>query len=208
VSPSLLLVALLLAFALALVAVELGGRRGPNLTKELALAATLAAAAAGGRVLFAFVPNVQPVTFVVSVTGVALGPRTGIAVGATAALASNAFLGQGPWTPWQMLGWGLAGATAGWLAPLLRHRFALAAFGAAWGFLFDWIVSIWAWSALADGGSDASFVAFIVAGLPFDVAHAAGNVVLALAAGPTAIRVLDRYARRLSATFVPLEEPR
>ena len=89
--------------------------RGPNRSKELALIAALAAAAAGGRVLFAFIPNVQPVTIIVAVTGAALGPRAGIAVGGTAALLSNAFLGQGPWTPWQMIGWGLVGGTAGLL---------------------------------------------------------------------------------------------
>ena len=61
-----------------------------------------------GRVLFAFVPNVQPVTIIVAVTGATLGARAGIATGGSAALASNAFLGQGPWTPWQMIGWGLA----------------------------------------------------------------------------------------------------
>jgi hypothetical protein len=31
-------------------------------------------------------------------------------------------------------------------------------------------------------------------------------VLLALAAGPTLIRMLDRYARKLHGTFVPLEQ--
>ena len=34
-------------------------------------------------------------------------------------------------------------------------------------------------------------------GVWFDVAHAAGNLVLALAAGPELRRLLDRYRRRL-----------
>ena len=51
-----------------------GVERGPNRSKELALIAALAAAAAGGRVLFAFVPNVQPVTIIVAVTGADAGP--------------------------------------------------------------------------------------------------------------------------------------
>ena len=37
-------------------------------------------------------------------------------VGALAALASNFFFGQGPWTPWQMYAWGLVGYGAGLLA--------------------------------------------------------------------------------------------
>ena len=33
-------------------------------------------------------------------------------------------------------------------------------------------------------------------GLPFDVAHAAGNLVIGFAIGPELQRVLDRYGRR------------
>ncbi len=33
-------------------------------------------------------------------------------IGAVAALASNLFFGQGPWTPWQMVGLGRASAWA------------------------------------------------------------------------------------------------
>jgi len=62
-------------------------------------------------------------------------------------------------------------------------------------------------SALGQSADGSSFVAFVVTGLPFDVAHAAGNVVIALIAGPTLIRMVDRYARRLHASFEPLEAP-
>jgi energy-coupling factor transport system substrate-specific component len=199
--PSLVLVLAVCCIALGVLAVE----RGPNRSKELALIAALAAVATAGRVLFAFVPNVQPVTITAAVTGVTLGPRAGMAVGGLTALLSNAFLGQGPWTPWQMIGWGLVGATAGILGPLLRNRYALAGFGLAWGFLFDWLMDVWAWSALGQTAGGTSFLAFVGAGLPFDIAHAAGNVVIALVAGPTLIRLVDRYARRLHASFEPLE---
>ncbi|HEY8858499.1 MAG TPA: hypothetical protein VIM27_03535 [Gaiellales bacterium] len=192
--------ALLAAITLGLVAVE----TGPNRSRELALVAALAAAAAGGRVLFAAIPNVQPVTMMVAVAGVTLGARAGLATGAAAALLSNAFLGQGPWTPWQMTGWAMVGVTAAMAAPLLRNRLALALFGLAWGFLFDWFMDVWAWSSL--GGGTTSFFALVSTGIWFDVAHAAGNVILALVAGPTLIRMLDRYARKLHGTFVPLEQ--
>jgi energy-coupling factor transport system substrate-specific component len=178
---------------------------GPNRSKELALIAALAAAAAGGRVLFAFIPNVQPVTIIVAVSGATLGPRAGLAVGGSAALLSNAFLGQGPWTPWQMIGWGLVGASAGLMRRPLRNRYALAAFGVAWGFLFDWLMDLWAWSALGQSATAGSFMAFVATGLPFDIAHATGNALIALIAGPLLIRTLDRYAQRLHAHFAPLE---
>ena len=80
--------------------------RGPGGPKMIALTATLGAATAAGRVLFVAVPSVKPVTTMCLVAGAALGARAGMAVGALAALISNAFLGQGPWTPAQMLLWG------------------------------------------------------------------------------------------------------
>ena len=67
---------LLLAVVCVLIGVA-GVERGPNRSKELALIAALAAAAAGGRVLFAFVPNVQPVTIIVAVTGATLARAPG-----------------------------------------------------------------------------------------------------------------------------------
>src|SRR5262249_10294754 len=100
---------------------------GPDNAKEVALVPTPAGAAAAGRVLFAPVPGVQPVTVVTIVAGAALGLRAGVAVGMLAALASNFFLAQGPWTPYQMLAWGACGAAGALFASLLRRRLALAA---------------------------------------------------------------------------------
>ena len=90
---------LLVAFALLAVGVA-WLERGPDSAKELALIATLGATAAAGRVLFAAIPGVQPVTVMAVAAGAALGARSGFAVGALAAFVSNFFLGQGTWTPW------------------------------------------------------------------------------------------------------------
>jgi energy-coupling factor transport system substrate-specific component len=200
---SLVLLLAIGCIVLAIAAVE----TGPNRSRELALVAALAAAAAGGRVLFAFIPNVQPVTMIVAVTGATLGARAGLATGGAAALLSNTLLGQGPWTPWQMIGWGLVGAAAAPLGRVLRNRYALAVFGIVAGFAFDWLMDVWAWSALGPSANLQSYLALVSTGIPFDVAHATGNAVLALVAGPTMLRMLDRYARKLHASFAPLEAP-
>ena len=74
--------------------------------------ATLAALAALGRVAFAPLPNVKPTTDIVLIAGYALGGAPGFVVGAVAALASNLFFGQGPWTPWQMAAGAASGSSA------------------------------------------------------------------------------------------------
>ncbi len=55
----------------------------------------------------------QPGTALVIVAGISLGPEAGFLVGATARFFINFFAGQGPWTPWQMVCWGILGFLSG-----------------------------------------------------------------------------------------------
>jgi energy-coupling factor transport system substrate-specific component len=174
---------------------------GTASAKELAVIATLGGAAAAGRVLFAGIPGVQPVTVIVVAAGAALGLRAGILVGGLAALVSNMFLGQGPWTPWQMLAWGGCGAAGALLAPLLRRRISLAVACCILGFAYGFVLDLWNWYAFAPH-TWASFIARQAAGLPFDIAHASGNLALALAVGPELRRMLERYGKRLRTEVV------
>lgn len=52
-------------------------------------------------------------TAMVILSGIALGPESGFLIGALGRLVCNFFDGQGPWTPWQMVTWGLLGLIAG-----------------------------------------------------------------------------------------------
>src|SRR5207248_6814390 len=136
-----------------------------------------------------------------AISGVALGVRAGVGVGATAAFVSNFFLGQGLWTPWQMLAWAACGAAGALLAPLVQRRIALAILCCALGFCFGFVLDAWNWYAFYPH-TWAAFLARQATGLPFDVAHAAVNLALALAVGPELRRMLERYRRRLRTEIV------
>jgi energy-coupling factor transport system substrate-specific component len=195
------------ALALLLVAggVLLGGalwlESGPGSAKEVVLVATLAGAAAAGRILFAALPGVQPVTVIAVAAGVALGLRAGVAVGGIAALASNFVLGQGPWTPWQMLAWGGCGAVGALAAPLLRRRLPFALLCFVLGFAFSGLMDVWEWYSFYPH-TWAALTVQLGRGVWFDGAHAVGNLVLALVAGPELRRLLERYGRRLRTEVV------
>jgi energy-coupling factor transport system substrate-specific component len=196
VSPANAALALLLA-ALALVAAGASWlESGPDSARELAVVATLGGVAAAGRVLFAPIPGVQPVTVICVAAGAGLGVRAGIAVGGISAFVSNFFLGQGVWTPWQMVGWGACGAAGALLGPLIRGRVPFAVACGVLGFGFSALMDIWTWLAFFPH-TWAGLTIALGRGLWFDAAHAGGNVVLALAAGPELRRMLDRYGRRL-----------
>ena len=176
-------------------------RVGRRSTRELALVATLGAAAAAGRVLFAAIPGVQPVTVIAVVAGAALGLRAGVATGALAAFASNLFLGQGIWTPQQMLGWAACGAIGALLAPLCATASRSPRSAAVLGLAFSASMDVWLWYGFFPHTLP-SLAAVVGRGLWFDVAHAIGNVVLALAVGPELRRMLDRYGSRLRTEVV------
>jgi energy-coupling factor transport system substrate-specific component len=174
---------------------------GLGASKTLALVATLAAAAAAGRVLFAAVPGVQPVTVITVAAGAALGARAGFGVGALAALASNFFLGQGPWTPWQMLAWGGCGVVGALAAPLIRRRVPFALLCFVLGFAFSGLMDVWEWYSFYPH-TWAALTVQLGRGFWFDAAHAIGNIVMALVVGPELRRLLERYGKRLHAEIV------
>ncbi|MFZ5649168.1 MAG: ECF transporter S component [Bacillota bacterium] len=181
-----------------------GFEQGKASSREIALIAVLGAVAAVGRVPFAALPNVQPTTFMVIVSGFVFGPRAGFMVGSTAALVSNFFLGQGPWTPWQMFAWGLAGASAGLIkmvCPGIGTR-GMSAFNFVWGYLFGWIMNLWFWTAFIQPLNWQSFVAAYAASFWFDTFHAAGNATFYLLFGSSFNKILKRFRRKLKITII------
>jgi energy-coupling factor transport system substrate-specific component len=162
----------------------------------VALVAALAAIAVAGRVAFSPIPNVVPTTDIALIAGYALGPAPGFAVGALSGLVSNFWLGQGPWTPWQMLAWGGCGVVGALAAPLVRRRVPFALLCFVLGFAFSGLMDVWEWYSFYPH-TWAALTVQLGRGFWFDAAHAIGNVVIALVAGPELRRLLERYGRRV-----------
>jgi energy-coupling factor transport system substrate-specific component len=170
----------------------------------VALVATLAAFAALGRIAFAALPNVKPTTDIVLVSGYALGAGPGFVVGALAGLTSNFFFGQGPWTPWQMAGWGVTGLLGAAFALATRgrlRRWPLALTCAVVGFGFTALQDVGDWVTYSDHGL-AQLGVYVGKGLGFDAIHAAGCLAFALAFGPALARSIGRFAARLRIRWV------
>lgn len=121
---TLLVVELLIPFFLAF-----EGRK-PQ-ARELVTIAVMCAIAVAARAAIP-IPNFKAIFAIIMISGIAFGPETGFLVGAISAFASNFFYGQGPYTPWQMLGYGIAGLIAGFVfykKLLPRKPLPMAVFG-------------------------------------------------------------------------------
>ncbi|MHA1602536.1 MAG: ECF transporter S component, partial [Promethearchaeota archaeon] len=82
-------------------------------TKELTFIAIYSTFTAIIRIPFMGLPNIQPCTYLIFSAGIVFGPLIGFMIGANTALISNIFLGQGPWTIYQIIAWGLVGIIGG-----------------------------------------------------------------------------------------------
>lgn len=165
----------------------------------VALVAVLAALAVAGRIVLAPIPNVVATTDIVLIAGYVLGPAPGFAVGAIGGLVSNFWLGQGAWTPWQMLGWGLAGIAGAvlWRVTAGRAgRFTLAIVCGLVGLAFGALMNLQTMVSYGGEMSLTRYLALEVRAVPFDLAHMTGNILFALAAGPAMIAALRRFRER------------
>lgn len=77
--------------------------------REIMVISVLAAIGVAGRAAFFMVPSFKPVAAIVILTGVSFGGEAGFLVGCLIMMLSNMFMGQGPWTPWQMFSFGIIG---------------------------------------------------------------------------------------------------
>lgn len=165
------------------------------LAEEMVLMAMLSAIAAIGRIPFAAIPGVQPTSFIIIMAATTFGKEVGFLVGNTGALVSNIFLGQGPWTPWQMFCWGMMGFTAGFLKDtcLIKSKAGRCAFGFVWGFLFGWLMNLW--FLIFFHAKDITWRVMLgscVASFKFDLNHAVCNLIFILLFYDPWVKILTR----------------
>ncbi len=183
-------------------------RRRPS-ARMVAVVATLAAVAALGRDAFVALPDVKPITAIAFVVGYALGPLPGFTIGAIGMLASNIMLGQGPYTPWQMVAWGLVGLAGAALGALTHRRIGrvpLALACAVAALMAKEIMNLYTFT-LAGAHTPAAFLAIAGTSLPFDLTDMFATLLFALAFGPELARLLARTRERMTVRWEPHPPP-
>lgn len=183
---------LFVSFAVAALSVLLflaGIERRRTGTRRMVLTAVMTALCIAGR----FIPLCKPVTAVIILAAMYLGCEAGFLTGAMAALLSNFFFGQGPWTAFQMLAWGMIGWLAGILAePLKRHRAMLLLFGVLAGVAYSMIMDVWTVLQYNRSFDFSLYLAKFLTALPHMLLYAASNFVFLLWMGKPFGEKLER----------------
>ncbi|MFD1449959.1 ECF transporter S component [Oceanobacillus sojae] len=160
-------------------------------TYKLTLLALLAALAVVGRYAFQFLPNVQPITAIIILTGIFLGPVSSVILSVLVVFLSNMLLGMGIWTVWQIISWCLIGLTAGIIGIIWKKvpLLFIILFSMFSGYFYGFIISLTTFQVTGH------FWPYYLAGLPFDTAHAIGNGVFILLLYPLLHGLFKRYSK-------------
>ncbi len=163
--------------------------------RELVVLAVLTAIGVAGRGALFMIPQFKPVTAIVIITGVTLGPEAGFLVGAMTGFTSNFFFGQGPWTPWQMFAFGIIGFLSGivFRSPGLRRLPLLVVFGALATFVVYGLIMDTA-TILMFYPEPTWRLAWITygSGVPMNAVHAAATVVFLVVLARPMIEKIER----------------
>lgn len=146
-------------------------------TRRIVIVSIMTALSVVGR----FIPLFKPVTAITIITGIYLGGESGFLVGALSALLSNFYFGQGPWTPFQMLAWGLIGFIAGVFSKILiKNKTCLLTYGLLSGIIFSFIMDIWTVLWYSSEFNFELYLSAIVSAVPFTLLYACSNFIFLL----------------------------
>ena len=167
-------------------------------SKEVALIGILGAIIAASRIPFAALPNIQPCTFLIIVTGLVFGSLAGAMAGATTAAVSNLFFGQGPWTAWMMVAWGMVGIISGMVGKRLKDDVTVThviLLGVVLGLAYNALMDFSSWLTFYRASPNL-FLPTFIAGIPYGILHVTGNVIFAAILGKPVLTLFKRFKRR------------
>lgn len=181
--------------ALALVAFFLLNENVPSDETRIVAVAVMTAAATAGRAAFFFAPSFKPVAAVVILCGAYFGCGSGFLCGALSMLISNFLFGQGPWTPFQMLGMGLTGLGAGLLRPVAKVP-VLAVWGVVSAYVYGALTDIWTLFSLGEAATFRAYLAVAAAGIPSSTVLAVSTLIFIIVLGAPFMGKFERLRRR------------
>lgn len=180
-------------------------KKGELTARQVSITAVLAALCAAGRAVTGVgLLFLQPTMFLVEITGFVYGVQIGFFVGVMTPLISNFFMGQGSWTPVQMLCWGMlgvSGAVVKVLFPGAGNK-TLTALCFFWGYLYGAIMDVWQWSVFMRPLTFKTYFLILAAGFSFDSLRALGNLLFCATLGYQTLKILRYFHKKMDIQYL------
>lgn len=165
--------------------------------KEVSIVTVMIAFSVVGRLMFAAVPSFKPITAIVIISGIAFGYEAGFMVGAMSALLSNFYFGQGPWTPFQMVCWGLIGCVAGLIFRKKNPNLWLVLlYGCISGIAFSLFMDIWTAISIDNAFIFERYISVLATGVPYMILYAISNVLFLLVLTKPMLKQIERVKQK------------
>lgn len=147
-------------------------------SKEIILVALMTAFSVCGRIMFSFIPFFKPITAFTIISGMYLSAPAGFICGSFSALISNIYFGQGPWTLFQMISWGLIGFISGVIGEkLLEKRIILVIYAFISGVLFSLIMDLWTVLNIDKEFNFSRYIIQLISSFPIMIIYSLSNIV-------------------------------
>lgn len=170
--------------------------------REIVVISVMVVIATMGRTVFSMLPNFKPVTAIVIISGIGLGPEAGFLTGAMTGFISNFFFGQGPWTPWQMFAFGIIGFLSGIIFRNERKKYAydkiiISIFGGIatfiiYGFIMDTSSAL----SFLDGLTWNAVIAKYISGIPINITHGISTIIFLIVMTKPILKKLERIKQK------------
>lgn len=168
-------------------------------TQRIARIALLTSVCHVSRVMFGFIPNVQPMTVILILITLVFGFSDGLIVAILSMLISNLQMGMGVWTIAQTGSFAMIIIATSLIRPFYKkiHPFLLAIFAGSMGLFYGFSISLgqsffFTWI---------SFFPYWISGLPFDFLHAFGNIGFWFILHPILIPMFEKIKKQENKTY-------
>lgn len=147
------------------------------------------------RIVFQFLPNVQPVTVILLLITMLLGMKDGLIVSLLSVVISNINLGLGVWTLAQITSFSIIIILTGLINRYVSFErlpfFGMVFYAGLTGYIYGFIIS----AVQAPFFGIQNFWAYYLSGLPFDTLHAVGNSGFYLILAPILIPLIKKLMK-------------
>lgn len=164
-------------------------------TNRITLIAMLSCLSFVGRIMFGFLPNIQPTTVIIILITLYIGFYEGLLVSAISMLMSNIYLGMGVWTIAQIVSYAIIVLfvySMSKIIPMTSSHFAIIAF--ITGLLYGLVISL----VQAPFFGWISFIPYYISGIPYDFSHAIGNYLFFIILHPALKNILIKQQKKIN----------